>query len=93
MGLFLEHADYLMGRIATEYPDLPAERIKAFEDAYKAEITALDESPERYEQIDILTMTKLRYRVQAQHGIGDPYASVKQLENERALQLLPAWAA
>ena len=89
VGAFLEHLESLVARIQEEYSEATAERIAAFRDDYASSMRAYQATPQRFERIDVLQMTRRRRELLLQWEFPDPYRAVKRRENDTALRLLP----
>ena len=75
--------------VKEQYPDAPPERLATFRTEYRRKFEEIAEDPERYERLDMLYFTELRWTVQGPLGFDDPFRKVKQRENESALALYP----
>ncbi len=89
VGLFCNHIDTLVDAISATYPTTTPSELASFRLKYLAAMRSIDDEPERFERIDILTLDQLRNDVQKEFGFHDPYQGIKQHENELALELLP----
>ncbi len=88
--VFHEHRVALLRHMRASYPHADAARIQAFQQADHDAFERIARHPERFEQIDILTLERMRGALLTSHGFPDAFAAVKQRENEIALRLLPA---
>ncbi len=87
--LFHEHRVSLLRHIRESYPHASAARMEAFQAADYESFERVARHPERFEQIDILTLERMRGALLTAHGFSDAFAAVKRRENEIALRLLP----
>jgi type II pantothenate kinase len=70
-----------------------SDRADAARATFESYLEKLLENPNAVGRLDILTICIERERILREQGFADPYALVKQHENESALRLLPAHLA
>lgn len=89
-SLFRWHLDAVaIPMIRREHPEMPPERLAEFRAEQLTCFDEIEHHPERFDPLDIITLTEVRNNVQARYGIDDPFHSFKQGENDAALALLP----
>jgi len=88
-ALFRWHLDDVLIPLIQEEYAPPAERLAAARRDYLAAYAALDGTTQPGGPLDIVVFTELRRAALRRYGFDDPFAGVKQRENDTALRLLP----
>ncbi len=86
---FRDHARSMLAFAAARRDPPPADRLDAMRCAYEEALEALRRRPDARGRLDVLELCMLRDEFLQAYDIGDPYADVKQHENEAALRNYP----
>lgn len=85
IGHFTHHTETMLALARKQ--GLDETRLKAFREELLAELDFLRSDPAYWGTLTVLSFDLCRERLLGKHGIDDPYAHVKQQENEAALTL------
>ncbi len=85
MDHFAHHTDTMLTMLARQGES--TESAHAFRQELLAELADLRRDPSAWGPLSVLTFDRRRERLLRKHGIADPYARVKQIENDAAIAL------
>jgi uncharacterized protein with ATP-grasp and redox domains len=92
LNVFADHLPSMVRHAIRSEGNTPEARarIERMAEVFSGQIERMRAEPEAFGPISIMNICRLRERAMRAEGITDPYDYVKQDENDKALQLLPA---
>jgi uncharacterized protein with ATP-grasp and redox domains len=88
---FLEHGEAMIDCALTRRDPPPRDRADAMRSALRDALEHLRRQPDARGRLDVLELCILRDELLQHYEIGDPYADVKQIENELSLERYPSY--
>lgn len=85
IGHFTHHTETMLAMVREQRDDQAA--MAAFKNELLAELDFLESDPAYWGSLNILDFDKCRERLLRKHGFADPYADVKNRENDAAVDL------
>lgn len=87
LGLFRNHIHSITDRIVADHGPAVRPKVEAFLAEYLDGLAILDENPAAWGELTVLRLTLYRQELLQRHGFLDPFARVKRVETDAAVEL------